>query len=257
MPMDTSQILYTKIADLKRLQFIRQTLLENVPQPAKILDVGCGNGIITMNLARWGFTVLGIDVSEKAIQEAMAKNIFPNATFLVKSADELTADGAQYDGIVCSEVLEHLNNPSQLLRTLHQALKPSGVLIVTVPNGKGPRETLVTKPVLRLRRKNGAVWKMILKTKRILGYQGTTTQSSADNLDHVQFFSKNDLTNLLQNNGYLIVKFSKSNFIDDVFPFSFFANRITALQKIDCIMADYLPYHVVGGFNTVWKKQML
>jgi 2-polyprenyl-3-methyl-5-hydroxy-6-metoxy-1,4-benzoquinol methylase len=251
-----NEVTYTKVVDLKRLEFIRQTLASSIPEKGKVLDVGCGNGIISMNLGNWGYDVLGIDVSDKAIENARTKNKLPNVKFMVKSAEELIAEGPQYDAIICSEVLEHLHQPSALVKTIRVALKETGIFIVTVPNGKGPRESLVTKPILRMRAKNNWAWRFILRVKKALGYGGTTVQSAADNLDHVQFFSRKDLTRLLEENHFVNTKFSNTNFVDDVFPFSFFANRITFLQKLDCKLADYLPYRLTGGFNTVWKKQI-
>jgi hypothetical protein len=79
-------------------------------------------------------------------------------------------------------------------------------------------------------------------------------QSAADNLDHIQFFSKKDLEQLSKQHGFKITGFGKANFIEDVFPFSLFAKRLVFLQKIDCKIADILPYQFTGGFFTVWEK---
>ena len=218
------------------------------------MDVGCGNGVISRHLGRLGFNVLGIDVSEKTIEMARAIEPMPNVTFLKKSAEELVASGEKYDAVICSEVLEHLTDPGTLLKVLYATLAENGKLIVTVPNGRGPRETFVTKPVLNLRRKNNWLWKSIQKVKSMLGYSGTTVQSAADNLDHIQFFSKKDLEQLSKQHGFKITGFGKANFVEDVFPFSLLAKRLVFLQKIDCKIADLLPYQFTGGFFTVWEK---
>lgn len=248
------QITYERIADLKRLDFISNAVSGKVGQHGKVLDVGCGNGIISLHLGKLGFNVTGIDVSEKAIQTAKEHNVFPNVNFRVQSAEEVVASGELFDVIVCSEVLEHLDNPAALIKVLHQILKDDGILIVTVPNGHGPREALVTKPVLKMRNSDGFLWKTISRIKHVLGYRGTTVQSAADNLDHVQFFSRKDLKRLSEENDFRIIKFGKANFIEDVFPFSFFTKRIKALQKLDCKIADILPYALTGGFFSVWEK---
>ena len=245
---------YNRIADRKRVDFIASVLKESLPVNGKILDVGCGNGVISRHLGRLGYNVLGIDVSEKTIENARKINPMPNVKFMTKSAEELVASGETYDAVICSEVLEHLNEPGQLLTVLHDCLAENGKLIITVPNGKGPRETLVTKPILSLRKKNNWMWRTILKIKKMLGYSGTTVQSAADNLDHIQFFSKTDLEKLSRRYGFRITGFGKSNFVEDVFPFSILTNRISLLQKLDCKIADVLPYHFTGGFFTVWEK---
>ncbi len=246
---------FERIADIKRLEFIKKTLQENLPSGAEVLDIGCGNGIISRSLGAAGFFVKGVDISEKAIEKARGLNKWPNVSFEVKSAEQLVADGSRFHAIICSEVLEHLHNPGQLLEVLHQILHDDGVLIVTVPNGKGPRETFVTKPVIALQRKDNWLWKMVKQIKSGLGYKGTTVQSSADDLTHIQFFTKPALEQLAATSRFSIVRFGRTNFIEDVFPFSFFAKRFKFLQKWDCAVAEKLPYSFTGGFVSVWKKK--
>ena len=246
---------YNRIADIKRLQIITKTLTEHLPPNATILDVGCGNGIISRGIGSKGFTVLGIDVSDKAIEKARELNTLPNVKFEIISAEQLVNDGKTYQGVICSEVLEHLNQPEKLLNTLYQSLTDDGILIVTVPNGRGPREVLVTKPVIKIQRKKGLLLNMLSKSKKMLGYSGTTVQSDADDLTHVQFFSKKALYKLASDNNFRIVNFSVTNFIDDVFPFSLVTRKSKTLQKLDAYVADRLPHQVAGSFVTVWKKK--
>ncbi|MCL6524173.1 MAG: methyltransferase domain-containing protein [Thermoflavifilum sp.] len=245
---------YTRVADIKRLLFIRQAL-EQLPLYSRVLDVGCGNGVISRYLGRLGFQVLGIDVSEKAIEQARKLNVWSHVQFEVMDAEKLSVEAHQFDAIICSEVLEHLHHPDILLKHLKKLLKDNGKLIVTVPNGYGPRELFVTKPILHLRSRQGPAWRCIQSIKRFLGYQGTTVQSSAEDLDHVQFFTRKKLLQLAESEGFKITKWSKSNFIEDVFPISFFSKRFPLLQKIDCWLADLLPYFCTGGFLMLWEKK--
>jgi hypothetical protein len=55
-------------------------------------------------------------------------------------------------------------------------------------------------------------------------------------------------------NQFQITLFGKTNFVEDVFPFSFFTKKIKVLQKLDCQVAEVLPYGMTGGFVSVWKK---
>lgn len=246
---------FERISDIKRLDFIAEVLSQSLPTGATVLDVGCGNGIISRSLGRKGFNVLGIDVSEKAIERAKELNDLSNVSFQVMSAEQLAVSNEKYHAVVCSEVLEHLHEPQKLLQVLYQSLKNEGVLIVTVPNGKGPREVFVTKPTQNLRRKNNWLWKLVQKIKKLFGYGGTTVQSSADDLTHIQFFTKKSLEKLANDTSFKIIRFGKTNFIEDVFPFSIFTKRIKFLQKLDCAVAEKLPYTLNGGFVTVWKKK--
>ncbi|MBV8251830.1 MAG: methyltransferase domain-containing protein [Chitinophaga sp.] len=245
---------YERITDIKRLNFITDSLKDTIPANATILDVGCGNGVISRHLGQFGYTVLGIDVSEKTIAVARSKNTLPNVQFEVISAEALIAQGQQYDAVICSEVLEHLHQPGVLLHTIYQSLRDNGTLIVTVPNGMGPREVFVTKPMLSVRKSPG-LQAFVNKVKGLLGYSGTTVQSQADNLDHVQFFTKKDLQQLAAENKFEIIRFAKTNFVEDVFPFSLLTKRVKPLQAFDCQVAEILPLACTGGFNTVWKKK--
>ncbi|MEN9884634.1 MAG: hypothetical protein RLZZ420_1851 [Bacteroidota bacterium] len=244
---------FQKYTDQKRLKFISSMLKQSITNGAEVLDIGCGNGIISRSLGALGFNVLGVDVSEKAIGKARSLNNLSNVRFEVRSAEQLVADGQQYEAIICSEVLEHLHQPGDVLKVLRLILKDNGVLIVTVPNGNGGRELLVTRPVQTIMKHFPLCWKWLNRVKNILGYKGTTVQSDADDLSHVQFFTIESLSALASKGGFIISHWGKSNFIEDVFPFSLLTRRIRILQQLDCKLAEFLPLRMTGGFFTVWK----
>lgn len=244
---------FIRFTDEKRLKFIAQTIEQSIVKGAQVLDIGCGNGIISRRLGEMGFNVLGVDVSEKAIATANSLNKSSNVRFEVKSAEQLVADGQKYEAIICSEVLEHLHQPDNLLKVLRIILAERGVLIVTVPNGQGGRELFVTKPVQALMNNFPRIWRWLSKIKSVLGYKGTTIQSDADDLSHIQFFTVKSLGLLASESGFRIVQWKKSNFIEDVFPVSFITKRVRVLQKLDCSIAEALPLRLTGGFMTVWQ----
>lgn len=246
---------YTREADVKRLNFILETINSSPrKKDMKVLDIGCGNGIISINAGTLGVDVLGLDVSEKAIEVANKQNKFDNVRFQVLPAEGLSAIDEKFDVIICSEVLEHLQQPTSLLSELNKSLSEDGVIIVTVPNGWGPRELLVTRPMIFIRDNMRWLLKIVLNFKKFFGYSGTTIQSAADNLDHIQFFSKGALYQIADQTQYKIVKFKHSNFIDDVFPFSLITRKSEKLQKIDSKIADIVPSTFAGGFFSLWKK---
>ncbi len=249
------EIEFERVADLKRTSFILQSLQEHCNNNADILDIGCGNGIITRAIGHKGYHVLGIDMSGQSIANARKANTYANVNFKLMSAEELAEGKPQYDAIVCSEVLEHLSNPSLLLDVIYTLLKEKGILIVTVPNGNGPRELLITRPVQRLQQQNGWLWKMISSVKSGLGYKGITVQSAADDLTHLQFFTLKSLEKLANNSRFVINKIVPTNFIEQVFPFSLFTKKSTALQRIDCQISEKLPLSFTSGFMSVWTKQ--
>ena len=249
-----SDLTYNRIVDIKRLQFIKRSIASISKEEGIILDVGCGNGLISHHLGALGYKIHGIDISKKAIDRAISLNKWSNVHFFCKSAEVLENEGQLYDAIICSEVLEHLENPVKLLRVLHTLLKDDGVLIVTVPHGMGPREVMVTKPMQWIKLHNEKLWGKISSMKKIMGYSGTTVQSDSDDLTHIHFFTKNDLLYISKTCHYKIIEFEKSDFIEDVFPVSLLTKRSQLLQKLDCKVADLLPHYLAAGFHSTWVK---
>ncbi|CAN5559193.1 hypothetical protein BH11BAC2_BH11BAC2_08550 [soil metagenome] len=242
---------FTEVVDLKRLNFIADAIQTYCKPGARILDVGCGNGNIARGIGSLGFNVTGIDFSAEAIRYAKSKNTMPNVDFRVCSAEEITNE-ERYDAVICSEVLEHLHQPDLLVNVLSRILQEGAILVATVPNGIGPREMLVTRPVQSM--SSGWMGKVIDQSKKALGYNNNTVQSSSGDLTHVQFFTKSEICDLIQKFGFNLLEFGHSNFIEKVFPYSLLTKHFKTLSEIDNTMVDYLPSVMASGFNTVWKR---
>jgi 2-polyprenyl-3-methyl-5-hydroxy-6-metoxy-1,4-benzoquinol methylase len=238
--------------DIKRLNFIADAIQSNCKPGARILDVGCGNGNIARGIGSLGYQVTGIDFSSDAINYANSKNTLANVTFKVCSAEQVGSD-EHFDAVICSEVLEHLHQPEILVNQLNKILKSGAILIATVPNGIGPRELLVTRPVQKMTK----TWMggLIANSKKALGYKNATIQSMSGDLTHVQFFTKRDICGLVEEHGFELLEFGHSNFIEKVFPVSLLTRNIRALSEFDNTVVDYLPSVCASGFNTVWKKK--
>jgi 2-polyprenyl-3-methyl-5-hydroxy-6-metoxy-1,4-benzoquinol methylase len=171
----------------------------------------------------------------------------------VRAEDIGTFRDTKFDALICSEVIEHLSEPKVLTQVFSKYLNPAGIVVVTVPNGFGPREVLITKKYQRMNQKQGFLFRLTLGFKKILGYQGQTIQSSAGDLTHIQFFSKKSLKELAAKSGFEIKKLGAANFLENVFPFSLIARYSVALQWFDCWIADLLPVGFSSGFLSVWK----
>jgi 2-polyprenyl-3-methyl-5-hydroxy-6-metoxy-1,4-benzoquinol methylase len=246
---------FERIADKKRVDFIITAISSHSPKRSSVLDMGCGNGFISKAAADKGFSVTATDISEKTISEAQTLNPHQNIHYRVFRHTDLEAETGRYDAIICSEVLEHLSDPHALLILLRRCLKDTGVLIVTVPNGRGPRELFVTRPVQYLLRKNNILSRSLKALKKMLGYTGQTQQSSADDLTHLQFFTVRSLKSLAARSGFAITTIAKTNFIEQVFPVSLLTKRIKPLQRLDCAVAELLPLAFTSGFMSVWRKK--
>lgn len=104
------------------------------------LDAGCGTGDLSALLAARGASVHGIDGSAAMIQRANAvRSRFTNCRFeLISDLEDWDGGVRQFDGIVCSSVLEYVRDPPSLLARLRRFLKESGVIVLSVPNRLSP-----------------------------------------------------------------------------------------------------------------------
>lgn len=135
----------TSYGIVKRLQTIEAWtagLAQRLGTPSlSILDFGCGTGDhVTYPLACLGHRLLGVDMHEPSIQEAQRRYPLPNLLFRTARLESLIQEGVAVDLIICSEVLEHLQQPQDCLSLLRRLLKPNGALIITTPNGYGSYE---------------------------------------------------------------------------------------------------------------------
>ena len=110
----------------------------------RILDIGCGEGILALWLARAGHQVLGIDIEPAAI--VAARDLMASELAVVRDRIELRVADAlsmglgenAFDTVVLGEVIEHLVDPSAMLECAAVFLKPGGRLVLTTPFGHLP-----------------------------------------------------------------------------------------------------------------------
>lgn len=120
---------------LIRIKYIQDTLNKKKLNKLKILDVGCGGGLVSEGIAKLGADVTGIDFIEENIRVAKkhAKQSKLEINYIVKDFEKerLTS---KYDVIIIFEVLEHLENWMSFLEKIQKNLKPKGVLIASTIN---------------------------------------------------------------------------------------------------------------------------
>ncbi len=105
-------------------------LCRGLPAGARVLDVGCGRGVLLAALADRGLEVHGVEQSAEAARGADPRAEIRIATYL----DEAGYAPGYFDEIIIWHVLEHLDDPRRFCREAHRLLKPGGRLIVAVPN---------------------------------------------------------------------------------------------------------------------------
>jgi 2-polyprenyl-6-hydroxyphenyl methylase/3-demethylubiquinone-9 3-methyltransferase len=102
----------------------------------KILDVGCGGGLLAEPLARLGGLVTGIDASESTIAAAKrhAKKFGLSLSYYATSVEKLTKHKSRYDLVTALEVVEHVADIGSFLTALTSLLKPDGLLVMSTLN---------------------------------------------------------------------------------------------------------------------------
>lgn len=103
----------------------------------KVLDVGCGGGILAESMGRRGAHVTGIDLSEKALSVAKLHLLETNqqsVSYRLISAEELAQEELTFDAITCMEMLEHVPEPHSILQACARMLKPEGHLFLATLN---------------------------------------------------------------------------------------------------------------------------
>lgn len=101
---------------------------------ARVLDMGCGTGYGTAELAQQARSTTGIDVSADAIAYAQEHYPIPNVAFLAAPATAIPFAPASFDLITAFEVIEHVENWHDLLIEARRLLHPGGTFLVSTPN---------------------------------------------------------------------------------------------------------------------------
>ncbi len=110
----------------------------------RVLDVGCGGGILTEAMARLGATVTGIDLSEKPLKVAELHLIESalEVTYLKSSAEEHSeTNPGVYDIVTCMELLEHVPEPTSTIAACAKLAKPGGHVFFSTIN-RNPKSYL-------------------------------------------------------------------------------------------------------------------
>lgn len=132
-----------------RLAYLRQQITDHFNRDAedlhfakdlKIVDIGCGGGLISEPMARFGATMMGIDAAEKNVKTARLhadQHCDPeriNLTYRHCSAEDLVTEGQKFDVVLSLEVVEHVADVPMFLHSLSQLVAPGGLLVLATLN---------------------------------------------------------------------------------------------------------------------------
>ncbi len=110
----------------------------------RILDIGCGGGLLAEPMARLGADVVGADAAERNIPVAQlhAEQSGLEIDYRHTTAEAMAADGEQFDVVLNMEVVEHVADPLAYLTACQQLLKPRGLMVCSTLN-RNPKSYLM------------------------------------------------------------------------------------------------------------------
>jgi 2-polyprenyl-3-methyl-5-hydroxy-6-metoxy-1,4-benzoquinol methylase len=224
----------------------------------RILDAGCGSGhAVTRFLPRYGDEVVGIDMHAPSINYAQSNFGGEELRFVCADLSTLPQSEGKYDVVVLADVLEHLDDPLSVLSVAVAKLAPGGLLLASIPNGRGPFEiesalsrvpvigrallkitdlcvALLNKTVLR------GVWsRHVYETPSDLPYNGES--------GHVQFFSRAQFMSLLESGGLHTRRISSLSFLAGPFT-NYWLAPSSSFCSWNVALANRLPYWAVSAW---------
>ncbi|MBI5932561.1 MAG: class I SAM-dependent methyltransferase [Chloroflexi bacterium] len=131
---DNSAFLRLRMKTFWNFDYFEQIILPllDIPQSGRVLDVGCGNGGISLLLAdlRPDLSILGVDFEPKPLEDASAyaaRNGLKNLTFEQGDAHNLKYEDESFDAVLCQTVLTHVRDAQTVIKEITRVLKLGGV----------------------------------------------------------------------------------------------------------------------------------
>lgn len=118
------------------IKFFTDTLSKN----ARVLDLGCGPGIDSQKLVKYGLSVDGLDLSDELL--AIAKKINPSLTFTQGDMRKLPYRDNKFEGVFAKASLLHIpkKDMPKVINEIKRVLKPSGIVHIAIKGGEGEGE---------------------------------------------------------------------------------------------------------------------
>jgi SAM-dependent methyltransferase len=113
---------------------VKEALLQYVKdkKSSKILEIGCGLGYFTYSLRKANYNVIGLDISQTAVNQA--NEAFGEYYICSDLFDFVKSNPEQFDIVILTEVIEHIDQPVEFIESIKKLLRTGGLVIITTPN---------------------------------------------------------------------------------------------------------------------------
>ena len=165
----------TYIRDAVAAHFGRDAEAAQPMAGLRLLDIGCGGGLICEPMSRLGAAVTGIDASEKNIKVATlhAEKSGVSVHYRAMPAEHLVAEGAQFDVVLALEIVEHVADVAAFVQAASALVKPGGMMVWSTMNRTPKAWALAivgAEYVLRWLPKGTHDWKKFVKPSELTGH---------------------------------------------------------------------------------------
>lgn len=161
----------------------------------RVLDIGCGNGAYTLDIARKADFVVGIDIEQERLKYAkkiVGEQALKNIELLLMSAEDLSFPDNYFDLVTMIEVIEHIPDQDKALQNVRRVLKSDGRLVIFAPNKFFPFET------------HGA-WFRCKKIHHVIPFLSWLPNSIHSRFADARIYTPKEMTRLLKDNGFDVI----------------------------------------------------
>lgn len=208
------QLVYNKCLKKDNMHYTYKLVLELVGEDKDVLEVGCHTGYFTELLQNNRCKIVGIEIDPKAASKAkqFAKKVLVGD---IEDENLLSQIDQRFDVILFMDVLEHLVDPWEILKSTKALLKRNGFVIITIPNV--------------------ACWSI----RKALFFKGKFTYIDTGILDitHLRFFTFTSAQKLILNSGYRI---EHCCIVEWRGPFARSLSKIPLLRKLAYLWRSFL-----------------
>jgi len=201
-------------------------------EKGRLLDVGCGEGVLLENAKSLGFDATGIDYSEQAVKMCHKKNL--DAICLDIEREGLPFN-EEFDVVIAAEIIEHLSDHYRFLASVNNCLREKGLLFLTTPN---------------------SAW-FVQRIRSLLGRTPTQVQNPL----HVRFFSLPHLLRICREQGFSLERnlaYASFPWIEYGFKVPSFLLNLLSRDFVLVLRKDDKPkYSDLTPVVEEWRKRWL
>ena len=210
----------------------KKSILSLKPQREdRIIDIGAGDGAISILAAKSGAEVVGFDIADKMIELGKTRIVDGNLNLrlYVDDAENFKEKESYFDKALCINVVHRLSNPEKCLASTYNCLKPGGKLVVFTMNNASPQFSLI---------------KIYSKLRDFFNIPLLDTVAKKG-------FTSNQIQSLVNKAGFDIEKIHTEIFIFPYFNVHCPSSLATLLQKIDHVLSRIPFFNRLGVFIVV------